>query len=166
MVPYKSLDESKIIAALLHDVYASTGTVFDSSARKNTLKKVLKRVASEGISFLTKTLPRLGKAFDKALSGDTHLDAISLRFETLPNSQLPKLFGELFSRVLQPNGALLPDPCEHSVRVLRQLLLSFGKYKLPYTDDQEQQVIQKFEKTEDDLSTVNIMLDTSDVSLM
>jgi len=76
MVPYKSLDESKIIAAMLHDVFTSCGTVFNSAARRNTLGKVLQRTASEGLGFLTKTLPRLGKAFDKALTGTVHLNAI------------------------------------------------------------------------------------------
>jgi hypothetical protein len=158
MVPYKSLDESKIIAALLHDVFTSCGTVFDSASRKNTLNKVLNRLASEGIGFLTKTLPRLGKAFDKALTGATHLNAIELRFEPQPNSQLPKLFGELFNRVFQPNGALLQDPCEKSVSVLRQILFVFYKYELPYTVEQEQQVVSRFEKTEDELTSVNCML--------
>jgi len=82
-----------------------------------------------------------------------------MRFEPQNDSQLPKLFGELFNCVLQPNGALLQNPCEKSVRVLRQLLFAFYKYELPYTDEQEQQVIQKFERTEDDLKTVDIMLE-------
>jgi hypothetical protein len=159
MVPYKSLDESKIIAAELHDVFTLCGTAFSSTARKNTLNKVLSRVASEGLGFLSKTLPRLGKAFDKALTGQTHMDAIGLRFEPLPNSQLPKLLGELFTRVFQPNGALLPDPCKLSVRVIRQFTFAFYKYELPYTEEQEQQVIDRFIATEYDLCTVDRMLD-------
>jgi len=160
MVPYKSLDESKIIAAMLHDVFVVHGTVFNSAARRNTLNKVMKRVASEGMSFLTKTLPRLGKAFDKALAASTKLNAIELRFEPQPNSQLPKLFGELFNRVLQPNGALLMDPCAKSVSVLRDLLFVFYKYELPYTEEQEQQVIDRFKQTEVDLSSVDDTLDS------
>jgi hypothetical protein len=158
MVPSKSLDESKIIAALLNDVYSTFGTAFSSSSRKNTTKKVFDRLASEGIGFLTKTLPRLGKAFDKALSGSTPLNSISLRFTPQPNSQLPMLFGELFNRVLQKDGTLLPEPCVKSVRVLRELLFVFYKYELPYTDEQEQQVVSKFERTEDDLKLVDLQL--------
>jgi len=159
MVPYKSLDDSKFIAATLNDVYSICGTVFNGSSRRNTTNKVLSRLASEGIGFLTKTLPRLGKAFEKALTGSIHLNAIELRFEALPNSQLPKLFGELFSRIFYPNGSLLPEPCVLSVRVLRQVLFVYYKYELPYTDEQEQQVVSKFERTEDDLTTVESTLD-------
>jgi len=159
MVPNKSLDESKIIAAVLHDVYNSCGVVFNNSVRRNTLNKVFNRTASEGLSFLTKTLPRLGKAFDKALTCSTPLNASELRFESQPGSQLPKLFGELFNRVLQPNGTLLPEPCVNSVRAIRQLLYLFYKYELPYTVEQEQRVVDKFEKTDRDLLTVNPTLD-------
>jgi len=165
MVPSKSLDDSKIIAALLHDVFTSCGTVFNTSARRNTLTKVLRRTEQEGLGFLTKTLPRLGKAFDKALAGGPRLNAVELRFTPMPDSQLPKLFGELFSRVFQPDGALLPVPCEQSVEVIRQILFVYYKYELPYTVEQEQQVIDRFVKTEDDLSSVNCRLEELESTL-
>jgi hypothetical protein len=148
----KSLDVSIIISALLHDVSNNHGLVFNTRVARLTLNKVNSRIQSEGISFLTKTLPRLGKAFDKALTGDTPLNSAKLGFKSRPNSKLPMLMGEFFSRVLQPNGEILQHPCSDSVKVLRQFCYLFYKYKLPYTDEQEQQVVQKFEKTEDDLT--------------
>lgn len=153
----KSLDESKtVIAALLCDVHSTHGQVFDTSAYKKTLQKVSKRCSAEGIGFLTKTLPRLGKAFDKALSGNVRLNATSLGFERISaESELPKFLGEFFSRIFQPNGALLELPCVTSVGAVRQILYCFYKYKLPYSDEQEQQVVSKFERTEDDLSATD-----------
>lgn len=153
MAVYQSLDESKIIAALLHDVHSSHGVVFNTRSLKNTLNKCSTRLRREGIGFLTKTLPRLGKALDKALAGDTPLNCTDLRFKTKKGTKLPSFLGEFFERVLTPDGTLLPDPCINSVRVLRQVCYLYYKYKLPYTDEQVQQVLTKFERTEEELTT-------------
>jgi len=148
----KSLDDSEIIAALLHDVHSSHGVVFNNHSLKLTLRKVESRLAREGISFLTKTLPKLGKALDKALSGSIPLNATEHGFKPMPGTNLPTFMGEFFSRVLQPNGELLHDPCVQSVRVLRQVLYLYYKYELPYTDEQEQHVLDRFERTERELT--------------
>jgi hypothetical protein len=111
----------------------------------------------EGIGFLTKTLPRLGKAFDKALTGHTPLTATALGFESQCNSELPLFCGEFFNRVLSPTGTVLQDPCAVSVRVLRQILYLFYKYELPYSDELEQKVVSSFVKTEEDLFELSPM---------
>lgn len=154
MDPKNSLDEFEVIAALLHDVYYTLGDAISIAQLGPTLRKVRSRYAAEGLSFLTKSLPKLGKAFDKALSGYAPLNAISLRFKPQRNSKLPKLFGELFNRVLQPDGTLLPQPDVCSVGAIRQLCYLFYKYKLPYAEETENEVIAAFLKTEDDLLTV------------
>jgi len=111
MVLNKSLDVNEIIAAYLRDVHSSHGDVFNIRALNLTLKQVKKRVRSEGIGFLTKTLPRLGKALDKALSEVTPLNAASVGFSSPIGSKLPRFLGEFFSRVLHPDGTVLPNPC-------------------------------------------------------
>lgn len=152
MVSNKSSDEVvNLIAALLRDVQTSHGLVFTPRACRLTTQKVAKRYDAEGISFLTKTLPRLGKAFDKALSLNTPLNATSVGFASLPDSKLPRFLGEFFSKVLNPDGTVLQDPCAQCVEVIRQITYLFYKYELPYTDDQEQQVISSFKRTEDDI---------------
>jgi len=165
MVINKSLDEVELIAALLHDVQTSHGVVFNNKARKLTLNKVSQRVSSEGISFLTKTMPRLGKAFDKALLEDTKFDCIAVGFKPYRNTKLPRFLGELFSLVFSPDGAVLPEPCVHCIKQIRLVLYSFYKYKLPNSHEQEQQVVESFEKTEDDLSVVKLQLGEIQVGL-
>jgi hypothetical protein len=158
MVVDKSLDVSlEIIAALLRDVQRTHGAVFSTRALRLTYHYVERRAYAEGMGFLTKTLPRLGKAFDKAISGNTILNGSTFGFKPGEN-ELPRFLGEFFSRVLQTDGAILPHPCADSVRVLRQVLYLFYKYELPYSAELEQQVIQQFEKTEEDLSTVSAEL--------
>jgi hypothetical protein len=159
MVSDKSLDDSySIIAALLGDVHDVHSEVFNTSSLRSTCLQVKKRLVSEGMGFLTKTLPRLGKAFDKALAGNTNLNSTKCAFASINGTELPRFLGEFFKLVLRPNGTLLESPCATSVKVIRQVCYLFYKYELPYTDEQEQQVIQKFEKTEEDLTTIQAVL--------
>jgi len=166
MATNKSLDESKIIAALLHDVHTSLGLVFNYKSLLNTTRVVEKRLSSsEGIGFLTKTLPRLGKAFEKALSADTPLNATKLRFAAQRGSKLPRFLGELFNQVLDQDGQLLPEPCAKSVGHLRQIFGLFYKYELPYTAEQEMRVISKFVRTENELTNVDATLSQDRVNV-
>lgn len=155
MVLNKSLDENKLIAALLHDVFRRHEAAFNCSSQKNTLNKVSSRLVSEGVGFLTKSLPRLGKAFDKALSLTQPLIATSIGFEPAEGAVYPKFLGELFKLVLTPDGGPLPEPSVHAIRDIRQVCYLFYKYELPYTAEQEQQVISQFVKTEEDLTTID-----------
>lgn len=153
----KSLDNIEIIAALLHDIHMSHEVVFNTRARRLTFEKVNRRVRKEGLSFLTKTLPKLGKAFDKALNGEP-FDSVQLGFKSKPNSKLPILMGEFFERIFDSECRLLLQPCAQSVKVIRDFCGLFYKLKLPYTTDQEQQVISAFKQTEVDLLTSDAVL--------
>jgi hypothetical protein len=153
MGPNKSLDKYKLIAALLRDIHLSHGTVFNCRSLRLTLKVIKRRLHSEGLKYLTVSLPRLGKAFDKAIAGVSPLNAADLHQKCMPNSKLPKFLGEFFSRVLSVEGNLLQNPCGDSVIVIRQVCTLLYKYKMPYSDEQCQQVVSKFEETERQLTT-------------
>jgi len=155
----KSYEEYKLIAALLSDVCTSHSEVFNRRALRLTTAKVAKRVQEEGIGFLTKTMPRLAKALDRALTGDVPLDCTGLRLSRIPNTKLPRFLGEFFERVFSHDGRVLLIPCVDSVRVLRQILYLFYKYELPYSPNEELAVLTKFEKTEQDLQVPNSRLE-------
>lgn len=154
MATVKSLDENELVAALLADAHASLG-VFNTRTLRLTQQWMSRRVLSEGVGFLTKTLPRLGKHFDQALTAGIRLNAASVRFNSCRNSQLPSFLGELFQRIFHQDGSLLHDPDVNCVKYVRQILYSFYKYELPYDEEQEQEVIQAFKKAEDDLSEMS-----------
>jgi len=147
----KSLDYSEVITALLRDVQTLHSNVFSLTDLRYTLDKVKRRIRQEGVGFLTKSLPRLGKALDKALSCCEPLDAVKLGFKPQPNSKLPQLFGELFRQVLDNDGNVLPNACVTSVKSLRQLCYMFYKLELPYDPQLERDVIDRFKKTEDEI---------------
>lgn len=160
MVPTNSLDDSiNIIAALISDVQQRHGLVFNTRALRLTLRKCESRARAEGIGFFTKSMLRLAKAFDKAIAGHTPLNAADCGFDSATGSKLPRFLGELFSEVLSKDGTILQDPDATCVKSIREILYLFSKYKLPYTDEQVQQVVSKFEKTENDLSTTSSALD-------
>lgn len=158
-VANKSLDELDLIAALLSDAQTLHSEVFSPRAAKLTIRKVRKRVAREGLGFLTKTLPRLGKAFDYALSGEASLDATKLAFKSQPDSQLPMFMGELFRCIFSLDGRLLPTPCVKCIKTIRQILYLFYKYELPYDPEVEEEVVTAFEKAEVDLEALKAPLE-------
>jgi hypothetical protein len=170
MALIKSLDERDLIAALLHDVSTAHVDVFNDAALKKTMRIVDSRVDNEGISFLTKTLPKLGKALDRALTSDVGTEYLhdQVRFNCFAlrlqkqgrdsnsdqevESELPIFLGEFFNRIFLPSGYLRGNPCVESVRVIRQVCYLFYKYELPYSAEQELEVVNQFLQTEDDLS--------------
>lgn len=150
----KSLDEIELIAALLCDAHERFGDVFNTRQLRNTQQLCIRRYRREGISFLTKTMPRLDKHFTQVLAGEDVLDVSQYGFATIRGSKLPRFLGELFSQVLHSDGTLLPNPNADCVRMIRDILCAFYKYRVPYRDVQEQQVISDFKQTEVDLSNM------------
>lgn len=153
MVVNKSLDEVNLIVTLLQGIHRMHGEVFNTRSLRLSINYLRRRVDKEGMGFLTKSLPRLGKAFDKAIAASKPLNSVEEGFQAQRDSNLPLFMGEFFNRVLTPDGVLLPSPCASSVSVIRQLMLVFYKYELPYTEQQEHEVLAKFEKTEAEITT-------------
>jgi len=156
MASNKSLDFYKeVVATLLCDVRNTHCEVFTNQSLQNTYHKVRTRCEQEGFSFLTKTLPRLGKALDFALAGNNSLDVTGLRFSLKTGTKLPIFMGELFEKVFESNGEVRTFPCVQSIRDLRQLCYLFYKLELPYSPSEEQRVIDQFIQTDDSLDTYN-----------
>lgn len=60
------------------------------------------RAAHEGLSFLTKVLPRLGKAIDRSLSDGSTLQVTNFKLKR--GTKLPLFMGTLFSVLFEPDG--------------------------------------------------------------
>lgn len=60
------------------------------------------RIAHEGLSFITKTLPRLGKAIDRSLSDGSTLQ--TQNFKLKRGSKLPCFMGTFLSVLFEPDG--------------------------------------------------------------
>lgn len=152
MAVCKSLDEIEFVAALLCDVQTSH-TAFTPRECRLTIAKLRKRYAREGLSLLTKTLPRLGKLFDRALQGDVLFEPVGWR--KLANSKLPRFLGSLFNQVFDSCGRILPTPDVSCIRSIRQVLFVYYKYELPHTEREENDVIKSFLDTDGLLDAYN-----------
>lgn len=113
------------------------------------LRKLRSRVQLEGISFLTKSLPKLGKAIDMAISSDTPLRVRGFRLK--PGSSIPRFLGWLIERVFSSDGNIRNEPDITALRHLRQFLYFTYKLKLPYDPETEKSVVESFVRTQEEL---------------
>ena len=125
------------------------------------INTVHRRVEDEGLSFLTITLPDLGKALQRWL--DQGQAGIHPSFNRGRGS-LPLFLGGFFSRVFdRGSGTLLDEPCIDSIIALRQLTLMFGKISFPCTPQRERKAIQNYVKCEQDVRQSDMNLTQKDL---
>jgi len=120
-----------------------------TSARRD-INTVSARVEHEGLSFLTITLPDLGKSFQRWL--DLGRVASHPSFLTERGGSLPRFLGGFFSRVFdRSSGLLLDKPCTDSILAIRQLTLMFGKIELECSDARKLQSVRNYVKCEQEV---------------
>jgi len=125
------------------------------------LCKLHKRFRGEGISFLTKSLPKLGKALDRALSSNTPLQVTG--FSLKPGTSIPRFLGWLIERVFTDNGYVRSDLDITTLKHLRQFLYFTYKLKLPYDNETESSVIESFVQTQQELSALEFSYGSNQV---
>lgn len=121
---------------------ADTNSVSKQESRRD-LEELENRVADEGLSFLTVTLPSLGKALDKALSVDGGI-LNTVGFELESHCRYPKFLRCYWSRVFDELGQVKPDADPLSVRALRQIVYLLYKLEIPPTQEQRDRVVAEF----------------------
>lgn len=121
------------------------------------LRKLRNRVQAEGISFLTKSLPKLGKAIDFALHSDTPLSVSGFSLRS-SSSKLPRFLGWLIERVFTDEGYVRIHPDITALRHLRQFLYFSYKLSLPYDPRTENSVIESFVATQEELKGLSLEL--------
>jgi hypothetical protein len=99
------------------------------------------RTSREGLSFLTKALPRLGKAVDTALSKGTSLSIIGFKTD---DCAIPKFLGWLLSKVFDSAGRELVHPDPIALKHFRQLVYVVYKLEMPNAKETEQSVLTAF----------------------
>ena len=125
-----------------------------SSVKENAVRRDIEtvrlRTRNEGLAFLTKSLPRLGRALDQAL--------VSGRFNTPRGFKLqrggrrPLLLGAFFNLVFDEDGFLLDVASVAAIRHLRQLCYFAFKLERPFSEAENQSIIDRFKDTDKNLS--------------
>ncbi len=110
-------------------------------------KTVKRRVECEGLSFLTITLPDLGKATRKWL--DQGRADIHSSFHYERGRSLPAFMQGFFCRVFNPvSGVLLAEPDIDAIFAINQLTLMFAKILHPCSDTRVKKAMSDFIKCE------------------
>nr|QDH88464.1 MAG: RNA-dependent RNA polymerase [Leviviridae sp.] len=125
------------------------------------IKTVTSRVEHEGLSFLTITLPTLGKAFESWL--DQGKVSIHPSFSSGRRRSLPLIMGGFFARVFDADsGLLLNEPCIDSIRAIRQLTLMFGKIELECSQARQLAAVRNYVECEQEVRLADSRLSSND----
>jgi len=134
----------------LQDVLEELGTWCRISTLRD-LKTITMRVESEGLSFLTITLPTFASDFQKSLDEGQVGSQLFQGFRR-GRGGLPLFLGGFLGLVFdREGGRLLDDPSIDAIHAIRQITLLFSKVLLPCTQVREQKAIDKFVECEQDL---------------
>lgn len=121
-----------------------------SKSLRRDIETVQSRYRHEGLSFLTKTLPKLGKALDQGLMSSRF--SIPEEFKRSHESgSIPAFLQAYFKRVFDGSGYLLDSADPSVVQHLRQILFFAYKLEVPYQVKDEARVIESFIQTESEL---------------
>lgn len=108
------------------------------------------RTRAEGISFLTKTLPTLGKAVLAGLENMRFYRPREFK-RSHDSASRPAFMQAYLKRIFDESGNLLEMADPEAVKHVLQVCMFGYKLKLPYTAEQEARVIEGFCSTEREL---------------
>lgn len=110
-------------------------------------KTVTSRIESEGLSFLTITLPVFGKGFQKSLDLGRVDSSLFPGFQV--RGGLPVFLQGFLRRVFDSKtGLLLDAPCVHSIYAIRQFTLMWQKIELPCSPARDKAAFRKYVECE------------------
>lgn len=113
---------------------------------------IVSRTETEGLSFLTKTLPKYGKALDKALLEEKFTPMSEFGHDT--GTAYPRLFRRLAELIFEKDGVLLGCPDVAAIQSLRQVSYAFYKYDLPYQDLTVKLAIEEYVSIEESIEPI------------
>jgi hypothetical protein len=149
----KSYQGAEMYLGMVRELYRDIAQCYGVTKRQQRIEiRVIEdRFAAEGLSFLTKALPKLGKAVDKALSSGTALTVVGWKSD----GSIPKFLGWLLKRVFTAGGLEVDHPDPIALKHFRQLVYLLYKLEIPYEPKTAQAVVDSFVQTEIDLGLVD-----------
>lgn len=129
-----------LTTTLLQEVLQQTG--LDPTRDVLTIKR---RTSQEGLGFLTKTLPKMGKAIQLALKGSR---LTIPQFRNICGTAIPHFMKGLLSLVFTREGYVRDDADICAVNDLIQICFLFYKLEVPYESVTEARTLDKFKRTD------------------
>jgi hypothetical protein len=153
MDTHNSLDVYTSITLRLHRDIAERYPNYDNFSILRDAEEIRHRVSKEGIGFLTKTLPSVGKAIDLALQDERPL--LTPAFQKNEGELLPKFLGKLLERCFSRRSAMVLDSIDtNALRDLRTLTYFSYKLEIPYDQKTEKSVLESYIQTEKELHSL------------
>lgn len=150
MEPMKSHESAEQFAiSLLFKVLDDASYSVKRTSLERDKELILHRVSCEGLSFLTKSLPRFLKAVISGLERGTYIPPMG--FSLIKGSLLPKFLSGWTTRVFDITGCLVARPDEFVISELIQICSLLYKLELPHSEVENQQVISRFIKNEQEI---------------
>jgi hypothetical protein len=113
-------------------------------------KKLVVRVEREGVSFLTITLPKYAKDFERSLELGCVAPGLFTAFQR--RGGLPLFLRGFLEHVFDTSGSLLGNACVDCISAIRQLTMMYGKIELPCSKERTDRAIAGYLETERDLA--------------
>ena len=137
----------------LHAVLIRSVPLELSSSDKLSLEKDIsvlqQRCSNEGLAFLTKSLPKLGRALDQGLVSGRF--TMVNGFKPASHRSTPAFLQAYFNLVFDEDGFLLDTAPPNVVKHLRQVLWFAYKLEIPFSDIDASRVIESFVQTDREL---------------
>lgn len=145
-----------LFESLLLPDCVSSSSYFQSQSRKDYTTVLSRSSSSECFQFCTKTLPKLGKAFDAGLVNGQFLCPREFK-RARKNMSIPAFLQGYFALVFNcEDGTLLAEPAEFAVKHIRQVCFWYYKLELPFSRKEEANTIAKFIATEVELEGLDL----------
>lgn len=154
MEPLKSRAHELYVGLCQQLICSGPPCVRRSANLRKDLETLTSRVQCEGLSFLTKTLPRLGKWFDQLLVENEVSPPPG--FATKKGSSIPAFMQAYFTLVLDDDGRVRDNADPAVVSHIRQVCFVLYKLELPYSSEQEESVVDSFVQNERKLDTLDL----------
>jgi len=132
--------------SLLFKVLDDASWCVDKTSLSRDKDTIRNRVESEGVSFLTKSMPRFLKAVFRGVETGTFVPPMG--FSLIRGSLLPKFLSGWTTRVFDSAGQLVARPDEYSFSELSQICALLYKLELPHNSGERQQVVSRFIQNE------------------
>lgn len=125
----RTLDYEHLYKVVIHDVYSQLDVSPIEESRDITYLN--QRLRYEGLPFVTKVVPALGKAVLSAFQSGRFSCPLGLK-KARRAGALPALLQGLLKRVFDTDGCLLSSACAEDVWGIQQICFLLYKYELPY----------------------------------
>lgn len=132
----------KMVCALLQD--AVLEGLLSVKEGQRDMERAIMRTTSEGLSFLTKTLPTYAKALEKGLELSCYPGIHGFGYK--PRTVLPAFLCGLLGRVFETNGDLKSTPCVLSIKYIRQISYLLYKLEMEFHENQVQKLVESFKE--------------------